>query len=39
MIIKRNIFYFAVTGVLASLVGSYLVMAHGGHGDEAAEQL
>lgn len=39
MTIKRNIVYFAVTGVLASLVGSYLVMAHGGHGDEEADNL
>ncbi len=39
MTIKRNVLYFAITGILASLVGSYLVMAHGGHGDEAAEQL
>lgn len=39
MTINRNVFYFAVTGVIASLVGSYLVMAHGGHGDEAAEKL
>ncbi|MBX9808766.1 efflux RND transporter periplasmic adaptor subunit [Candidatus Gracilibacteria bacterium] len=39
MTIKRNIVYFAVTGILASLVGSYLVMAHGGHGDEEADNL
>ncbi len=39
MTIKRNVLYFAITGILASLVGSYLVMAHGGHGDEAAENL
>jgi multidrug efflux pump subunit AcrA (membrane-fusion protein) len=39
MTIKRNILYFAITGILASLVGSYLVMAHGGHGDEEAENL
>ena len=38
MTIKRNILYFAITGILASLVGSYLVMAHGGHGDEEAEK-
>lgn len=39
MAIKRNVLYFTITGILASLVGSYLVMAHGGHGDEAAEKL
>lgn len=39
MTIKRNVLYFAIIGILASLVGSYLVMAHGGHGDEAAEKL
>ena len=39
MTIKRNVLYFTVTGILASLVGTYLVMAHGGHGDEAASQL
>ncbi len=39
MTIKRNVLYFAITGILASLVGSYLVMGHGGHSDEAAEQL
>lgn len=39
MTIKRNVLYFAITGILASLVGSYFVMAHGGHGDEAAEKL
>ena len=39
MTIKRKIVYFAVTGVLASLVGSYLVLAHGGHGDEEADNL
>ncbi len=39
MTIKRNVLYFAITGILASLIGSYLVMAHGGHGDEAASQL
>ncbi len=39
MTIKRNVLYFTITWLLASLVGSYLVMAHGGHGDEAAEKL
>ncbi len=39
MTIKRNILYFTITGIFASLIGAYLVMAHGGHGDDEAANL
>ena len=39
MTIKNSILYLTLTGICASLIGSYLVGAHGGHGDEEAEAL
>ena len=37
---QKNIIIFALTWVLVSIVGSYtLIWAHGGHGDEEAENL
>lgn len=40
MTTKSNIFYLAITGILSSILAGYiLVGAHGGHGDEQAENL
>jgi multidrug efflux pump subunit AcrA (membrane-fusion protein) len=40
MTTKSNIFYLAITGIFSSILAGYiLVGAHGGHGDEEAENL